>query len=498
MRSKIINLIKRKVNLNSPIVKKLINGMAWNVIGIVLSKAFIMIASIITARILGADKNGEFSIINNTIIMFSTFAGLGLGTTATRFVAEYKIKNKEKCGRIIGVTYLFGFVSGCLMAIVLLISAPWLATEQLNASHLESGLRLASVLLVANTINTIQISVLSGFEDFKSIGKLSIIQGVISFPILILSTQLYEVNGLILGNIIISLIMVILYAIKNNNIKKNFEVFIDIRVTSKELHILWKFSLPSMLSNVMVGPIIWIGNTFITSTANGYFELGIFNAANQWRNLLIFIPTAIGNVILPVIIANRREKHLERINILLGWVIVITIAIPLLTFPELITFLYGNEYMGKSFNISILMVILTSCILSYRQGISRNIISKNLMWWGFLDNSIWGIIFILVVWFLRDLGAIGLSISYVVAYIINTIVFVPFYIKKGVVHKSLIISKTVLLMWFALFIQMIGTVVSSNVCIRVLSALFSMLALCLVIKLMFKKSKNDSCNESNT
>lgn len=475
------------MKINNPTIKKLISGMAWNVFGIVFSKSFIMIASILTARILGADKNGEFGIINNTVIMFSTFAGLGLGTTATRFVAEYKLKNKESCGRIIGFTYLFGLFSGCLMAAFLIVLAPWLATEQLHASHLDSGLKLASMLLIINTINTIQISVLSGFEDFKSIGRLSIIQGIITLPILVIFTYLYEVNGLILGNIVITFIMLILYAKKN---RKNMNL-LGIRIywlgRRQEFNLLWKFSLPSMLANVMVGPVTWIGNTFITSIQNGYYELGVFNAANQWRNMLIFIPTAIGNVILPLIITNRSDKRLERINILFGWIIVIIIAIPLLTVPELITFLYGHEYMGKSFNVSMLLVILTSCILSYRQGISRNLISNNLMWFGFIDNLVWGMIFLIVVSALRNVGAVGIAIGYVVAYVINTILFIPFYIKKGVVHSTLIISKQVIMMWLALFIQMLGTALTTTIAVRIITALFSLVALWSISKMMFKK-----------
>lgn len=486
MKKNIMNFIKKYYNFENPIINKLINGMAWNVIGTVLSKVLVVIASILTARILGADRNGEYSVINSTVLMFSTFAGLGLGITATRFVAEYKSKDKERCGRIIGLTNLFGFLSGFIMAITLIILAPWLAKEQLNAPHLDFGLRLASVLLVTNTINTIQVNTLSGFEDFKSIAKLSVIQGTISCPIFVVLTYLLKVNGLIFGHILVSCIMLILYGIVNYETRKKHGISIDIKGISQEAIILWRFSIPSLLSNVMVGPITWIGNTFITSIENGYFELGVFNAANQWRTALTFIPTAVGNVILPLIIANKGEEKLERINILLGWVIVISIAIPLLAFPEIITFLYGDEYIGQSFNISILVIILISCILSYKEGITRNLMSNNLMWWGFLSNTLWSISFLFILWSIRNKGAIGLSTAYLIAYTIATIIFVPFYIKRGIVDKSLIVSKEIVLMWIVLIGQMMVTILTSNIFIRITTMLLSVVALCKVIKIMLK------------
>ncbi len=46
---------------------------------------------------------------------------------------------------------------------------------------------------------------------------------------------------------------------------------------------IWKLSFPTMLSGVMVGPIIWIANIIIINTPDGYGQLGLFNAADQWR-----------------------------------------------------------------------------------------------------------------------------------------------------------------------------------------------------------------------
>ena len=478
------DFLQNKFNFENPVVKKMVSGMVWNVSGTVLSNALMMVASIVTARILGVDQNGEYSVINSTVLMFSTFAGLGLGITATRFVAEYKNNNKEKCGRIIGMTNIVGLTSGCLMAIVLVIVAPWLASEQLNASHLKSGLILSSILLITNTINTIQNSILSGFEEFKKIAKLSIVQGVIAFPSYIGFTYLFNVNGLIIGQIIVSCIMLVLFEIENVKTAKQYSIHRDFRNVNREFGIMWRFALPSMLSNVMIGPVIWMGNTFITTTANGYFELGIFNAANQWRTVLIFLPTAVGRVILPLIVANKGNFRLEQINILFGWMIVNIIAIPILAAPELIAWLYGSEYSGQALNVSLLMVVLICCILSYKEGIARNLVSNNLMWWGFLSNALWGVTFLGLLWGIRSWGAIGISVSYLVAYFVTTVVFVPFYMRRKVVCRSLLISKEVVFMWVTLFIQMAGTVLTENIAVRSTTLILSLVALRQVGKMM--------------
>jgi O-antigen/teichoic acid export membrane protein len=478
-------------NKRNPVIKKMINGMAWNVFGTAISNILMMFASIATARILGVDQNGEYGVINSTVFMFSTFAGLGLGITATRFVAEYKTTDIEKCGRIIGMTNIVGIAAGCSMAIILFILAPWLASEQLNAPYLQVGLRVASVLLITNTINTIQYSVLAGFENFKGIAKLAIIQGLVAFPSYIGFTVFFGVNGLILGQVAVSSIMVMLFEIETIKTGQQHAICRDIRNANQEFDVMWRFSLPSMLSNLMIGPVIWIGNTFITATTNGYFELGIFNAANQWRTVLTFFPIAVGRVIQPLIVANRDNCRLERINILFGWMIVSCFAIPVLAAPELITWLYGKEYSGQALKVSLLIIVLICCIISYKEGVARNLVSNNLMWWGFLSNSLWGITFLGLLWSIRGWGAIGISVSHLGAYFVTTLVFIPFYISRKVVHSSLIISKEVLFMWVALLIQMSGTVLTENVAIRFATAAISITALWHVGKMMIKSSKFD-------
>lgn len=95
-------------------------------------------------------------------------------------------------------------------------------------------------------------------------------------------------------------------------------------------------SISNMLSNVMVGPVIWVANVIIINTPGGYGQLGIFNAADQWRYALTFLPGVIGNVLLPLLSANINEKNekLETINVFSSWFLVIIIGLPLIAFPN--------------------------------------------------------------------------------------------------------------------------------------------------------------------
>ena len=166
---------------------------------------------------------------------------------------------------------------------------------------------------------------------------------------------------------------------------------------------------------------------------------------------------------------NKEKEALETVNVLASWIVVVMIALPLISFPEIIAFFYGSDYSSIIFLQTISLMMLVSCILAYKEGIGRKLVAKNLMWWGFLSNMVWGILFIISVIFLKNLGSLGLALAYLVSYVINTIIFVPFYLLKEVVPKNLLISREVFLIWLVLIIQTIMTTLNINLWIRLVT-----------------------------
>ncbi|MCE7699588.1 MAG: hypothetical protein K8E24_012525, partial [Methanobacterium paludis] len=243
----------------------------------------------------------------------------------------------------------------------------------------------------------------------------------------------------------------------------------------KEKDVIWKLSFPSMLSSIMVGPVVWIANIIIINTAGGYGQLGLFNAADQWRTALSFLPMVIGGVLLPMVSANvnKENKALETVNVLTSWVIVIIIALPLISFPEIIAFFYGQDYSSTVFLQSLAIMMFVSCILSYKEGIGRKLVAKNLMWWGFLSNLVWGVLFLGSIMIFKNLGSLGLSVSYLISYAVNTIIFVPFYLSRKVVPKNLIMSKEVGLVWTVLIIQTALSILNFSLWIRFIGLMIS-------------------------
>jgi O-antigen/teichoic acid export membrane protein len=84
-------------------------------------------ASIIAARVLGRTVFGEFGMIQSTLNMFMTFANLGVGLTATKYVAEFRKTDPQRAGRIIAMSTAMAAVLGTAVGVVLVATSSWVA-----------------------------------------------------------------------------------------------------------------------------------------------------------------------------------------------------------------------------------------------------------------------------------------------------------------------------------------------------------------------------------
>ena len=98
-------------------------GVFWSLGGAVISRGFTLGASIVCARFLGKARFGELGMIQSTVGTFGILAGLGLGLTATKYVAEFREQDGSKVGRILALSALAALVSGTFMAVLLIATA---------------------------------------------------------------------------------------------------------------------------------------------------------------------------------------------------------------------------------------------------------------------------------------------------------------------------------------------------------------------------------------
>lgn len=424
---------------SSPVTHRFAIGTFWGLLSTIITRLFSMITSIFIARMLGADNFGVYGIIQSTLHI-GLLVGYALGGTLTKYIAEYKYKDNNKLEDIINLIITLSLITSITMSILLVVSSSWLASNILNRTNMASLLYLGALLLLSSSLTSVQMGAISGFENFKEIAKLSSIQAIL---VLILSIPLvyyFGVHGAIIALIISNAIVYIISEIvlKKEFITYNLDIhYFDIS-SFKEIPIIWKFAMPNLVGALFIVPATWISNTILVHENNGYSELGLFNAANQWRQLIAFLPQILTVITLPILSEtygreNKNDNHQAfKINLRLTWSYALPMTIFVILFRNPISYLFGSQFTGMTEMMILLMIASFINILS--SVISTTMLSSGNVWTLAIFNLLFGTVLVLSASLLTKLyGGVGLSMAYFIAttfMIIIQIIYIEINMKQ--------------------------------------------------------------------
>ncbi len=404
----------------SPLGARLAKGMYWAAFGSVTSRGLALIAAVVTARIVGKEVFGEFGIIQSTMLMFGSFGLLSMGLTATKHVAEHRRTDPARMGRVIGMSSMISWVSGSVMALIVIALAPWLAANTLAAPHLSGLLRLAAVGMLLNVVAQAQLGTQNGFEAFRQRSMIDLTVGLVSLPLTVAGVYFWGLQGVVGAQICAQAVLVFLNFRAISREAKRYGVSIRWKGSFQEARILWLFSLPTFMGGLLYVPVVWLANTLIVHTGNGYAEMGLFSAADRWRTAIMFFPTLLGGVALPMLTGLRAEDDFKRYrkvlwtNVKAGALAALSMAIPIAILSPWIMAGYGPEFVGGEW---VLVVLSVSCVIASADWImGQSLFSSGDVWLKFWSNAGWAGILLLCAWFLRDRGAMGLAVAYLVSY----------------------------------------------------------------------------------
>jgi O-antigen/teichoic acid export membrane protein len=165
-----------------PLGRRLARGAFWSLAGAVAARGIRIPVSIVLARLMGPAKYGEFGIASASIDLFGVFAGFGLALTATKYIAELRLKDPDRTGRIIALSTVVAILGGTVVAIVLFALAPWLAAKTLADPELAIPLRIGALALFFSALNGAQGGALYGFEAFRVMALLQAVVGILELP----------------------------------------------------------------------------------------------------------------------------------------------------------------------------------------------------------------------------------------------------------------------------------------------------------------------------
>jgi O-antigen/teichoic acid export membrane protein len=410
------------------ISSRLVRGTFWASIGALVSRLFALVASIIIVRLLGKEGYGVMGMVYSTMGMFGVFAGFGLGSAATKYIAEFRLTDSLRTGRILTLVTLTSLITGGVMLIIAFLLSPWLAFHTLNRPDIAPLLQAGALLLFISTVTGVQQGVLAGFESFQKSAKINLYQGIASPFITVPFVWIYGVQGAIASYTVNTALTLILSAVAVRG-----EIKINRIQLTEPLHFCWsehliltRFAIPALFSSSLIGPVTWLTNTMLVNRAGGYGELGLFNAANQWRQVIMFLPALLSSAMLPILAQTHGQedkadyKRIVAINLKMIWVIALPVTVLMMTLGKPLTSLFGRQFTGAAPIISVLMV---SCFLNVVNGpVGSALTGAGKMWTGTMMNLGWAVALVLsTMALIPSLGGLGLALSYLFAYLLHSV-----------------------------------------------------------------------------
>ncbi len=469
--------------LGSDSQAKVIKGVFWSFLGVFISKGFVFIALFLVARLLSVQEYGKLGLLQSYINTFTLFSLASFGTTATKYLAVYRDTEKEKASEIFSLTRLFVAGLSVLILLISIIFNDQICHYIIGDMSLKKESLICAVAIFFGSLNGLQVGALAGLENFKSISIVNIVNGILSLPLIIFSAKFFGISGVIISLALINISIWACSAILLRNDLIKYNLYFTLKGLRRHLDTLYYFSLPAFLSSLMLSPVVLLCNSFLIKyNNNGYYELGIFNATNNFSQIGTILIGIVGQVFYPMAMQNfgKDNKKFDFFNIHNSYIIGFLIFIPIIILPDLFAQLFGAKYMNQQMYWSMIFVGLTSLIIAQRQGIARNFAAGNFMWFSVLGNFVWAISTILFSYYFVSLGSTGRTLSLFLGYLINTLLFVPFYISKKLVPKKLIIARE----HFILIALVIGSCMiyffNINLIFRTFLCLIFVLASCVV------------------
>jgi len=428
--------------------RRLVRGTFWSTVGTLVAQGLGLVASVLVVRMLGREPFGEFSMIRSTVMMFGVFAGLSLGMTTTKYVAEYRQADRDRAGRVIGMSATVSFCSASVIALVLLVFAPYLAARTMNAPHLVPELRIGCLTLLFEALNGVQLGTLAGFESFRTIAWTSFLRGILNFPLMIVGVYYGGLRGAVWALAASAAAGWVINHVALRSLVRRENVHVAFRNVRSELPILWHFALPALISGAMVVPVVWAANAIVANTEHGYDSLGVFNAANQWQLPITLLASQIGAILLPMLSSfsldvkgRAKEEVIQNATCFALMLVVLPTVAFLSCFSGTVIAFYGRnlvEYPGA--RAVLLAVLFVGGLKAFGTIAGSAIASRGAMWSAFAINSSWAALLLILVYSWTSFGPEGLANAFSAAYGMLTVLGLVYcgimgYCSWGVIRR---------------------------------------------------------------
>lgn len=373
------------------------NDTFWSTAGNTVTQGLSFCSTLIIVRVLTKAEFGQYAVFLSSIALLGTLAGLGLGIAISTTTAELRDSAPAELGRKLGAAYrIGGAVTICLSALIVLAWAT-LGDGILQLRLEPLYLALVIATLGVNVASMLQASELVGYQNFRSQALAQCIRGISLLPLSAAGAVLFRLPGVISALVAATTMTVLVQASALARERKQRGI-VTSRPSQGQLAAVLSCSASALVADVSQAAGYWVGNVTVASqSAIGLAAVAEFGAASQLRNIIMFFPNIIGQVLIPSL-ANMKATRaadsgrLVRLSLALNAALALLLAATIIGFRRHVALLFGSAYGHASATVA--LIGAGGVIYVVQSTISSALIGYGHIRWVALANILAAVAFI--------------------------------------------------------------------------------------------------------
>jgi O-antigen/teichoic acid export membrane protein len=290
----------------------LLRSSGWLLFGAAVSRGAMLVASVLVARTIVPADFGKLNLMQTAVTLLSGFAGLGLALAVTRQVAEARAVRPEIAGRYLGSALVLTLAGGIAVAAALGIGRVFFARVLLHDGELGNLVAASAGAVLFAALNAAIQASLMGLEAFRSMAAAQWAQGFAAGAGLVAGAVANAAAGALVGFSVGQAIAAVASFVLLHRAAKAQAVVVTYRLERRAVRELWRFGLPTFCGFLALSAAMLGGQVILSHQHDGFSQVAIFNNAYRWHLAILFVPSAIAPVLVPVMTrlgASRRGRE---------------------------------------------------------------------------------------------------------------------------------------------------------------------------------------------
>lgn len=330
--------------------------------GAVVGRLGTLIATVVCSRLLVPAIFGQVALIQTIITFAGGLAGLGLGVSITRLLAENRAASPELAGAYLRwATLATGIAVALVTAAYIGLAGP-ISALMLGTARYGDFMVASAVAVPATALLTLIQASLMGLQRFGNAAVSQAVQGVLQSVGLaigaVIGTGQAALWGFSLGTgaaaALSGLLLWRAVIAAGMPFGRRPDTF-----SSRPV---WRIGIPAFLAFLSLSLALLAGQAILAHVRHGYALVALFNVAYRWHLGLLFIPASVAPALLPMMSDLQSSgrgadaRRLFRINLALAVGITAVPAALLIALAPTILGLSGEFYAGHAIVLIVLVV----------------------------------------------------------------------------------------------------------------------------------------------